>query len=116
MTDDNNGNGGGELLPAPDTMVPAPKAGTVYGTWIMVWNSSTADWWKKEDIYGLQTVWPDGSWGAMDWNSEDYRMNTYDHLEKAGIIVFCNFCYGLYAVGFHSGFVVSAVVYFHCIA
>lgn len=85
MTDDNNGNGGGELLPAPDTMVPAPKAGTVYGTWIMVWNSSTEDWWKKEDIYGLQTVWPDGSWGAMDWNSEDYRMNTYDHLEKAGI-------------------------------
>ena len=71
--------------PVLPTKVPEPKEGTIYGTFINVWNSSTETWWEEVDYHGLKTIWPDGTWKAMNWNDEGYRMLTYEKLIEAGI-------------------------------
>lgn len=68
-----------------NSLVPSPKEGTIYGTWVNVWVSSSEGWWKKEDNCGLQTCYADGTWKAIDWNNLDYRKMTYENIKNAGV-------------------------------
>lgn len=87
---DDSGNAGNtddteNLEPVSPTKVPGAKDGTIYGTFINVWNSSSEKWWIVEDYHGLKTIWPDGTWKAPNWNDEGYRKLTYERLIEAGI-------------------------------
>ena len=67
------------------TKVPEPKEGTIYGTWVNVWVSSSETWWGEQDYHGLTTIFPDGTWKALNWNDYKYRKIAYQKIIEAGI-------------------------------
>lgn len=68
-----------------NSLMPIPASGTLYGTWLNVWFSSSESWWKSDNYYGQTTIMPNNTWSAPDWNNAEWRKMVYIDLKNAGI-------------------------------
>lgn len=67
-------------------LIEKPKEGTIYATWVNVWNSDLESWWRSTDSGGI-TVDNDGqgTWKSINWRNATWRKVVYDDLVDAGI-------------------------------